>query len=131
MAEESNTSVLKTTNTINNRRNDTNIDLNNPLHLQPSDAPRQSLMNVVFYGRGFLGWRRSIFIAPSAKNKLAFINGTIPKPNLDALDYQQWSRCNNMVTSWILNSLSKDIGDSVMYSKTTTQLWKSFEHRFG
>lgn len=36
-----------------------------------------------------------------------------------------------MVISWILNALSKDIGDSVIYSKTANELWDSLEQRFG
>lgn len=36
-----------------------------------------------------------------------------------------------MVTSWILNSLSKEIADNVIYSKIVRELWISLEHRFG
>ncbi|XP_075083269.1 uncharacterized protein LOC142167020 [Nicotiana tabacum] len=36
-----------------------------------------------------------------------------------------------MVTSWLRNSLSKEIGDSVIYSKSVKVLWNSLEHRFG
>ncbi|XP_019238463.1 PREDICTED: uncharacterized protein LOC109218541 [Nicotiana attenuata] len=36
-----------------------------------------------------------------------------------------------MVISWILNALSKDIADSVIYSKTENELWDSLEQRFG
>ncbi|XP_075101888.1 uncharacterized protein LOC142177312 [Nicotiana tabacum] len=35
-----------------------------------------------------------------------------------------------MVTSWLLNSLSKDIGDSVIYSKMVRNLWNSLEYMF-
>lgn len=33
--------------------------------------------------------------------------------------------------SYLLNSLSKEIFDSVMYSKTAKFLWDSLEQRFG
>ncbi|KAH0664890.1 hypothetical protein KY285_026096 [Solanum tuberosum] len=36
-----------------------------------------------------------------------------------------------MVTSWLLNSLSKDIADSVIYSKTARDLYIDLEQRFG
>ncbi|XP_059295423.1 uncharacterized protein LOC132048752 [Lycium ferocissimum] len=36
-----------------------------------------------------------------------------------------------MVTSWLLNSLSKDIADSVIYSRTAKELWIDLEQRFG
>ncbi|PHT72711.1 hypothetical protein T459_23496 [Capsicum annuum] len=36
-----------------------------------------------------------------------------------------------MVISWLLNSLSREIGDSVIYYKTAKKLWDISEHRFG
>lgn len=72
-----------------------------------------------------------MLIALSAKNKLSFINGVSPQPKPDDQTYPAWSRCNDMVTSWILNSLSKDIADSVIYSRTAKDLWTDLEQRFG
>ncbi|XP_075096261.1 uncharacterized protein LOC107767985 [Nicotiana tabacum] len=46
-------------------------------------------------------------------------------------EYPLWSRCNDMVTSWLLNSLTKEIGDNVIYYRTAKDLWNSLEHRFG
>lgn len=71
-----------------------------------------------------------MFITLSAKNKLDFINDTITPPDLNDAEYQRWSHCNHMITSWLLNSVTKDIKDSVIYSKTSRDLWMSLEHRF-
>ncbi|XP_019252681.1 PREDICTED: uncharacterized protein LOC109231477 [Nicotiana attenuata] len=60
-----------------------------------------------------------------------FINGVCEEPKPDAQDHPQWSRCNFMVTSWLLNTLSKEIGDNVIYSKSAKDLWNSLEHIFG
>lgn len=105
--------------------------------LHSSDALDMSLVNAVFDGRGYQGWKRSLLIAFSAKSKLGFINGNCPAPAPapapapTSKDFQPWSRCNDMVTFWLLNSLSKDIGDGVIYSKSARNLWTSLEHRFG
>ncbi|XP_075108709.1 uncharacterized protein LOC142180392 [Nicotiana tabacum] len=99
------------------------IDSNHAYFLHSSDAPGMSLVNSAFDGRGFQGWRKSVLIALSAKNKIGFINGACPAPAADSKDFQPWSRCNDMVTSWLLNTLSKDIGDSVIYSKSAKDLW--------
>lgn len=90
-----------------------------------------SLVNSIFDGKGYPGWRRSVLIALSAKKKLGFINGTYKIPDLLTADHEKWVCCNDMVTSWLLNSLTKEIGDSVIYSKTAKELWDSLEHRFG
>lgn len=70
-------------------------------------------------------------IALSAKKKIEFINGTCKTPDLTAAGYEQWACCNDMVISWLLNSLKKEIEDSVIYTKTTKELWDSLENRFG
>ncbi|KAL0295951.1 UNVERIFIED_CONTAM: hypothetical protein Sradi_6647200 [Sesamum radiatum] len=36
-----------------------------------------------------------------------------------------------MVTSWLLNSISKDIVESFLYASTTRELWEEVEARFG
>ncbi|KAH0731766.1 hypothetical protein KY289_002954 [Solanum tuberosum] len=60
----------------------------------------------------------------AVKNKLGFINGECMKPSPQSPDYRQWERCDAMVTSWILNSPSKDIADSVEYVFDSLELWK-------
>ncbi|XP_019223790.1 PREDICTED: uncharacterized protein LOC109205534 [Nicotiana attenuata] len=111
--------------------NGANFDRNHPYFLHSSDAPGMNLVNAAFDGKGFQGWKRSVLISLSAKNKLGFIDGTCAAPAITAKEYQPWTRCNDMVTSWLLNSLSKDIGDSVICSKSARELWISLEHRFG
>lgn len=36
-----------------------------------------------------------------------------------------------MVIAWLLNSLSKDIAESVIYSQTAEELWNELEQRYG
>ncbi|XP_059306213.1 uncharacterized protein LOC132057605 [Lycium ferocissimum] len=109
----------------------TKFDHSHPYYLNASDSPGMNLINTIFYGRGFPGWRRSVLISLSAKKKFGFINGDFRPPDLNHVDYEQWACCNNMVITWLMNSLTKNIKDSVMYSKTTRELWESLESRFG
>ncbi|KAH0645843.1 hypothetical protein KY284_033727 [Solanum tuberosum] len=83
------------------------MDSSNPYYLHPSDSPEMSLVNSIFEGKG------------------------CKAPGSDSPDLKLWDRNNNMVTSWLLNSLSKEIVDNVIYSKTAEALWKDLEDRFG
>lgn len=61
------------------------------------------------------------------KNKLEFVTGEFTKPTPH---YQQWKRCDNIVTLLILNSLVKDIADSVEYVNSSVELWKELNDRY-
>ncbi|KAM1479790.1 hypothetical protein ACFX2I_027022 [Malus domestica] len=70
-------------------------------------------------------------MALNAKNKEGFINGTIQRPeSTSTIEYQQWTRCNNLVKSWLLNSVSKDIGASVIYNNVAADIWNELKERF-
>ncbi|XP_074350333.1 uncharacterized protein LOC141689818 isoform X2 [Apium graveolens] len=107
------------------------IDHDNPLHLQSSDSPAMKLVNDVFDGTGFSNWKRSMLIVLSARNKVCFVDGSFPKPASNSPTLKSWSRCNDMVISWILGGLSKSIGRSVIYSSTAHQMWLELEERYG
>lgn len=111
------------------------LDSSHPVYLHLSDSPRMVLVSSIFYGKGYGGWRRGILIALSAKNKLGFIDSSFLQPNISFDSFKQWTRCNDMAISLVLNSLSlslsKKIVESVLYSKTARDIWTELEERFG
>lgn len=66
-------------------------------YLHPSDSPGMVLVNTVFDGKGYGGWRRATVIALSAKNKLGFVDGSFTQPDPSDLLFKPWNRCNDMV----------------------------------
>ncbi|XP_070015754.1 uncharacterized protein [Nicotiana sylvestris] len=106
-------------------------DSSHPYFLHPSNSPGINMVNTNFDGRSYGGWRRSILIALSAKNKVGFIDGTCLAPSSETPDFKLWNRCNDMVISWLLNSLSREIGESVIYSKTAKHLCDDLKEKFG
>lgn len=104
------------------------VDSTHPYFFHASDTPEMVLINTPFNGRGYRGWSRSILISLSAKNKLGFIDGSCPTPAITHSDLKIWNGCNDMVTSWLLNSLTKRIADSVFIlkqQKTSGQIWST------
>ncbi|KAJ0581298.1 putative retrotransposon Copia-like protein [Helianthus annuus] len=108
----------------------TTLDSSNHLYLHPSDHPGMNLVSKSFDGTRFGAWKRAMTIALSAKNKLSFVNGVSTRPN-DPFLVPQWQRCNDMVISWILNTLSRGISDSVLYTETAYKLWNELNDRYG
>ncbi|XP_070040630.1 uncharacterized protein [Nicotiana tomentosiformis] len=65
-------------------------DINHPYHLNNSDSPGMTLVNIVFDGRGYQGWERSILLSLSAKKRLGFINGACKSPDMNSAEYEQY-----------------------------------------
>jgi hypothetical protein len=51
---------------------------------------------------------RAVTMALRAKNKLGFVNGSLTTPKKKE-DIPTWQLCNDLVTSWILHSVSTEI----------------------
>ncbi|XP_070040578.1 uncharacterized protein [Nicotiana tomentosiformis] len=94
------------------------------------DSPSSALVPVPFDGVGYRSWRRGVLRSLSVKNKIGFINEECVRPDMTSPQFLKWERCDDMVTSWILNSLAKDIADSVEYLNNSVKLWKELEDRY-
>lgn len=106
------------------------IDSTNPLYMHPSESVGSGITPGTFDRSGYKSWRRGMLRALSVKNKMGFVNGKCKKPAQDDPLLNQWERCDDMVTSWILHSLSRDIADSLQYVNTAAELWQELEDRY-
>ncbi|KAF5477192.1 hypothetical protein F2P56_003859 [Juglans regia] len=102
-----------------------------PYYLHPSDNLGALLISEIFTGDNYVAWRRSITIALFVKNKVAFIDGSIRPPNIsESVLHTAWSRANNLVLSWLINSISKDIRNSLLYVNSSLDLWNELNTRY-
>nr|XP_033508673.1 uncharacterized protein LOC117273600 [Nicotiana tomentosiformis] len=73
-----------------------------PLYVHPSDLLGSSLVTEPFDGSYYGSWRRSILV-----------------------------RCNDLVISWLANSVTKEIHRIIVYSEFAKDIWKELETRYG
>ncbi|XP_075101634.1 uncharacterized protein LOC142177072 [Nicotiana tabacum] len=107
------------------------LDLSHPFYIHLSDNLGGQLVSVLFSGCGFILWRNNMLTSLSAKNKISLLDGRVNQPTPDYPYYPYWERCNDMVKAWITNSVSRKIAASVMCFKTTKEVWKDVNERFG
>ncbi|XP_062103789.1 uncharacterized protein LOC133814900 [Humulus lupulus] len=69
-------------------------------------------------------------MALAAKNKSGFIDGSIPHPDSGNPLLNSWIRCNNMVMSWLLHSVSPEISQSIMFFDLASDMWHDLAERF-
>ncbi|KAI3457340.1 hypothetical protein Pfo_014003 [Paulownia fortunei] len=91
-------------------------DFTSPYFLHPSDNP-----GVVI----------AVSMALNVKNKSSFIDDSLQiAPLLSPVLYNCWEWANNLVLSWILNSISKDIMQSLLYFTTAKDIWDELRTRY-
>ena len=76
-------------------------------------------------------WARAMKMALDAKSKLGFVDGSITASMaVTPLEKKAWSKCNSMISSWILNCVSPHITASVIYRNTALEVWNVLKNRF-
>ncbi|KAF7112856.1 hypothetical protein RHSIM_RhsimUnG0185000 [Rhododendron simsii] len=109
--------------------NDALGSINDPFFIPHSDSPTAVLVSPLLSGDNYGTWLRAMTMALRAKNKLGFVDGTIEIPK-EANMLRQWERCNDLVSSWILNSTETAIRGSILYAETAREVWLDLHDRF-
>ncbi|XP_041011401.1 uncharacterized protein LOC121255189 [Juglans microcarpa x Juglans regia] len=106
-------------------------DPQNPCRLETSDNPGTILVTDLVHVENFSTWSRSLQRALRAKNKIGFLNGTLSKPSNPADPLVDlWDRCNDMVVSWIQNSISLPLRSSLAFVDDAHDIWTELQERF-
>ncbi|XP_019433732.1 PREDICTED: uncharacterized protein LOC109340480 [Lupinus angustifolius] len=69
-------------------------------------------------------------LALDSKNKLSFIDGSLPQPLPGDSMYHPWKRCNTMILSWIQHSVEESIVKSILWMNSAAEVWKDLQERF-
>ncbi|GJW36219.1 cysteine-rich receptor-like protein kinase 8 [Tanacetum coccineum] len=107
MAGSSSNNPSNSNNSKNNPFND-EINSNHPLYL----------------------WKRSLMIALNAKNKMKIITGEFVEPRVDSELRALWERNNDMLISWILNTVSEQIGNNLNFINSASKLWLELQEHY-
>ncbi|XP_014522577.1 uncharacterized protein LOC106779060, partial [Vigna radiata var. radiata] len=106
------------------------IDQNSPYYLHPGENPLAALVSPLLDPTNYNSWSRSMLTALSAKNKSEFVDQTLSKPSTTDDLYPAWKRCNNMVVSWLVHSISPSIRQSILWMNQADDIWKDLKSRY-
>ncbi|XP_019172498.1 PREDICTED: uncharacterized protein LOC109167882 [Ipomoea nil] len=107
-----------------------NDEFDDPLYLHITENPNLVLVSPPLSEHNYASWSRSMKIALEVKNKFGFASGSIPNPGENDPRYAVWRRCNTIVCSWILKSLSSSIAETVLYYEIAADIWKALKKRY-
>ncbi|XP_049394598.1 uncharacterized protein LOC125858857 [Solanum stenotomum] len=107
------------------------IGASHPLFLGQSDTPGSVLIPVKLTGSENYGlWSRSMRIALLGKRKLGFVLGTCTKASVGAQLHDQWETCNAIVLSWLMNTVSADLLNGIVYASDAYLVWEDLKESF-
>nr|CAD1843967.1 unnamed protein product [Ananas comosus var. bracteatus] len=66
----------------------------------------------------------------SGKEKDDYLTGTSAAPETAAPSYKKWMAENNMVMSWLVNSMTPDIGEYFLSVETAKEIWDAVKETF-
>nr|GEY48125.1 cysteine-rich RLK (receptor-like protein kinase) 8 [Tanacetum cinerariifolium] len=104
---------------------------NHPLYLHPNDHPRLILISKkLTRSDNYSTWKRSMMIALNARNKYKIVTGEYREPNTQSNTKALWERTNDMIISWIMNTISDQISNSLTFVNTTSALWLELNEHY-
>jgi len=82
--------------------------------MHSADHPGLNIISLRLEETNYDDWSYAMRISLDAKNKIGFVDGSLPRPlSIDPM-FRAWSRCNSMVKSWLLNAVSPQIYRSIL-----------------
>ncbi|CAL1396571.1 unnamed protein product [Linum trigynum] len=107
------------------------IPLTSPLFLHPSENPWQLFGPDLLTDLNYNEWVSDMTETLIAKNKMAFVNGSLPLPAAgEGIRLEAWDRCDATVKGWLKTSMNKEVRNSVRGAKTAREIWLDLEQRF-
>ncbi|XP_050896610.1 uncharacterized protein LOC127103389 [Lathyrus oleraceus] len=107
------------------------LDQNSPFFVHPNDGPGSVTVLPKLTSSNYHSWARSMKRALGCKMKIEFIDGSV-LVLVDSFDpsLRAWNRCNMFVHSWIMNSISDSISQSIVFMENVLDVWNNLKERF-
>lgn len=101
-----------------------------PYYVHPNESPTAIVVTPPLTAENYHTWARTMRRVLISKNKYKFVDGTFPVPAAHDPTYEAWERCNNLIHTWIMNSVSPPIAQSVVYIENAVDVWTDLRERF-
>ena len=97
-----------------------------------SDAhSSQRVTTVLLNEFNYLPWSRAVTIALGGRSRLGFINRKDKAPDSSSSDFEKWLAKDQMVMSWILNSMERQLAEMFSYYQSSLELWEAVKDMYG
>ncbi|XP_076960870.1 uncharacterized protein LOC143637344 [Bidens hawaiensis] len=104
------------------------LEASDPLYLHASDSNTLTIVNIKLKGtENYTVWANAMFLALQVKNIVGFIDDSCKRSLDNEVLGKQWDRCNSVVLSWILNSVSDELYLGQVFSRKALDVWQDLK----
>ena len=94
------------------------------------EGSRLRITNMLLNGHNYIHWVQAAKMYISGHKKLGYITGTKKAPVETDPTYEDWDSENNLVMSWLVNSMEDHISRGLMFCKTAKEIWDSLAESY-
>ncbi|XP_075096164.1 uncharacterized protein LOC142174274 [Nicotiana tabacum] len=90
-----------------------------------------SLISIKLIGlENYTLWSSTMRVSLLGKSKLGFVDGRYPKEKFPHVLHELWKKCNAIVLSWIINSVSAELLSGMVYGSSAHKVWMDLKETF-
>ncbi|KAG8650579.1 hypothetical protein MANES_07G054622v8 [Manihot esculenta] len=102
----------------------------NPYFLHHNENLELVLASPALTESNYHSWARAMKMAIASKNKLRFIDRTLPTLAKTDPMFSTWECYNNTILSWLTKSLSPCIAQSILWLDKAVDVWNDLKDKF-
>lgn len=81
-------------------------------------------------GNNYLQWSQSVMMFLCGKGKDDYLSGVAAPPKADDPKFRSWKSENSMVMSWLINSMTNEIGENFLLYGTAREFWEAVRETY-
>ncbi|KAK9210972.1 hypothetical protein WN943_000345 [Citrus x changshan-huyou] len=81
-------------------------------------------------GHNYLQWSQSVMMFICGKGKHDYLTGEEAMPEVSDPSFKRWKSENNMIMSWLINSMNNDISENFLLFGTTKDIWDAAKETY-
>lgn len=93
------------------------------IHNSGTDGSLLPITGHKLNGHNYLQWSQSVLMFVCGKGKDDYLTGVTTAPKKEDSSFKTWKTENNMVMSWLINSMTNEIGETFLLFGTAKEIW--------
>ncbi|KAK6129039.1 hypothetical protein DH2020_037219 [Rehmannia glutinosa] len=81
-------------------------------------------------GHNYLQWSQSMMMSICGRGREDYLTGAISQPSSTNPQFKTWRAENNLVMSWLINSMTTEIGENFLLYSTAKEIWDAARDTF-